>query len=73
MKGDLSQSILSNVDLTDANFSRAELKEAVMENVNLTGANLRKSSGVDAEYWLQNGCVFCHTTMPDGSVRSDSC
>jgi uncharacterized protein YjbI with pentapeptide repeats len=74
LKGaDLSQSVLVNVDLTDANLSRAELEEAVMENVNLTGANLRKTSGVDVEYWLQNGCIFCRTTMPDGSIRNDHC
>ncbi|MBW4552078.1 MAG: pentapeptide repeat-containing protein [Aphanocapsa sp. GSE-SYN-MK-11-07L] len=73
MGANLSQSIFTNADLTDADLSRAELQEAVMENVNLTGTTLRKTSGVDVEYWLQNGCIFCRTTMPNGSVRNDNC
>jgi uncharacterized protein YjbI with pentapeptide repeats len=69
----LAQSVLSGADLTHACLVRAELDEAVMKNTNLCGANLVGASGIDIEYWLEIGCIFCRTTMPDGSERNDGC
>ncbi len=56
---DLSCADLRNADLSGANISNANLTDA-----NLLGANL---SGV-----IQEGTLFCNTTMPDGSIYNDS-
>lgn len=69
----LAQSILSGADLTLASLIYAELDNTVMENTNLCKASLIGSSGVDVESWLEQGCIFCHTTLPDGSKRNDGC
>jgi len=69
----LAQSILSGADLTLANFVYAELDHTVMKNTNLCKASLIGASGVDVESWLEQGCIFCHTTMPDGSKTNDGC
>lgn len=69
----LCQSLLGGADLTDACLARADLDGTLMENTNLHRANLIGAFGVDVEYWLEQGCIFCHTTMPDGSERNDGC
>ncbi|MEG4445305.1 pentapeptide repeat-containing protein [Microcoleus sp. AT9_B5] len=69
----LAQSILSRADLTHARLARTQLDETLMENTNLCWANLIGASGVDVESWLEQGCIFCHTIMPDSSKRNDGC
>jgi uncharacterized protein YjbI with pentapeptide repeats len=69
----LAQANLSGANLTDANLVRAELEEALVSNANLTGARLNNATGVEVDYWLKIGCIFCRTTMPDGTILNDKC
>ncbi len=65
----LAQANLTGADFTNARLTRAELDEALMTNANLTGVSLIGASGVDIDYWLRIGCIFCRTIMPDGNTR----
>ena len=69
----LAQANLSGANLTSAKLIRAELSEALMTNANLTGTSLSNATGVEIDYWLEIGCIFCRTVMPDGTIRNDCC
>lgn len=69
----LHQTGFHSVDLSHACLDHAEMDETLLDRVNLHGASLIGASGVDIEYWLEKGCIFCRTTMPDRTVRNDGC
>jgi hypothetical protein len=62
----LSYADLSGGNLTDANLSRANLNYANLTHNNVSGSNV---SGAYLSYADLTGDHFCHTTMPDGSIK----
>jgi len=67
---DLALSKLDGANLTGANLAGANLAEAVLGNVNLTGANL---TGATIAPWHHfPGTIYNNTTLPDGTVKTDS-
>ncbi len=70
---DLSRANLSYADAQRADLSRANLRRADLRYTDLQHANLRRADLLHAELAgrLQlEAALFCHTTMPDGSIRS---
>jgi hypothetical protein len=70
---DLSRADLSYADAERVDLSRANLRRADLRYTDLRHANLRRADLLHAELAgrLQlEGAQFCHTTMPDGSIRS---
>jgi hypothetical protein len=51
---DLSESILTKIDLSNGNFSGANLDKAVLANVNLRGADLRSANLREADLGIAN-------------------
>ena len=67
---DLALAKLDGANLTGANLAGANLAEAVLGNVNLTGANL---TGATIAPWHHfPGTIYNSTTLPDGTVKTDS-
>jgi uncharacterized protein YjbI with pentapeptide repeats len=64
---DLAGANLTNADLTGACISRANLAGA-----NLTGANLAIRGNFNMIAFSED-TVFCHTTMPGGTVNNTGC
>ncbi len=69
---------LISANLSGANLSGADLYKARLINANLTGANLSGAKLAGAKLTLANleganmtGAIFCRTTMPDTTVRTD--
>ena len=67
---DLALAKLDGANLTGANLAGANLAEAVLGNVDLTGANL---TGATIAPWHHfPGTIYNSTTLPDGTVKTDS-
>ena len=67
---DLALAKLDGANLTGANLTDANLAEAVLGNVNLTDANL---TGATIAPWHHfPGTIYNSTTLPDGTVKTDS-
>jgi hypothetical protein len=64
---DLAGANLTNADLTGACISRANLAGA-----NLTGANLAIRGNFNM-IAFSDDTIFCHTTMPGGTVNNTGC
>ena len=67
---DLALAKLDGANLTDANLTGANLAEAVLGNVNLTGAKL--NGAMIAPWHHFPGTIYHGTTLPDGTVKTDS-
>lgn len=61
----LRENYLQDATMVNGDFSSGDLSRVYLGNANLTGANLTGANLDDADY--------CHTTMPDGSQKSNSC
>ena len=67
---DLALAKLDGADLTGVNLTGANLSEAVLGNVNFTNADL---TGATIAPWHHfPGTVYHNTTLPDGTVKTDS-
>ncbi len=62
---DLGSTDLNYADLSNANLVNADLRNANLANADLRNAKLNQTTFQCA--------TFCHTIMPDGSVRNDNC
>jgi hypothetical protein len=69
----LARTNLSGANVRRAVLARANLRRANLRHTNFTDANLRRADLLNADLGttIFEGASFCHTTMPDGSERSD--
>ena len=72
---DLRGANLSGADLRRANLGDADLSGAILGDADLSSANLWGAdlTGADLSWADLTGALICDTSMPDGSVRNDSC
>ena len=61
---------LKGADLHDIDLHGSHLKGIVLTGANLRSANFK---GADMDGAKLDGAKFCHTTLPDGTVRVDGC
>ena len=67
---DLALAKLDGANLTGANLTGANLAEAVLGNVNLTDANLTGATIAPWHHFPET--IYNSTTLPDGTVKTDS-
>ncbi|BBD65518.1 pentapeptide repeat domain protein [Nostoc commune NIES-4072] len=69
-RANLRYAVLDSANLSDACLVDAHLKGASMGNVNFTRCNL-SGAKLSENPWFE-GAIFCNTTMPDGSIRTNN-
>ena len=67
---DLALAKLDGADLTGVNLTGANLSEAVLGNVNFTNADLTGATIAPWHHFPET--VYHNTTLPDGTVKTDS-
>jgi uncharacterized protein YjbI with pentapeptide repeats len=67
---DLALAKLDGADLTGVNLTGANLSEAVLGNVNFTDADLTGATIAPWHHFPET--VYHNTTLPDGTVKTDS-
>jgi hypothetical protein len=74
----------TNCQLSNTNFSRSNVSNGKFDNANLTGANFTNAnlsganlshanltSAIMISVTTDSNTIFCQTTMPDGTIRTD--
>jgi uncharacterized protein YjbI with pentapeptide repeats len=80
---DLTRTILERVKFRGANLGATNFSYAFLEEANFDSANVHQASfryadlsgatNLDWRNGLDEGTLFCRTTMPDGCQRNDNC
>lgn len=73
IEANLGGASMIGANLTGADLTRADLAGTYLDKANLTDANLFEALIGDAEagFAYLETAIFCNTTMPDGSIRTD--
>ena len=68
-QGSVAQSKFQGANLKGASFKGTAMGAVDLSDADLTGANLTGALMTNA---ITTGAIFCKTTMPDGTVRTDA-